>query len=103
MKRHFHPIYIPFERYQWPGGPATFMQNLQRYLDRQNEGYLSSLQHAKVVFSPTEFPLKKLKKVKRQGGYIIQRLVRSDNKRIVTGRKHPQPLLRYHIVWCVSE
>jgi glycosyltransferase involved in cell wall biosynthesis len=68
-------IYIPFEHYQSSsGGPATFMRNLQRYLDRHNYSYLSSLKNAKVMFFPTSFPLKKLKKIKGQGGYIIQRL-----------------------------
>ncbi len=69
-----NPIYIPFERYQWLGGPATFMQNLQRYLDQHNYPYLSSLKNAKVVFFPTSFPLPKLDKITRQGAYVIQRL-----------------------------
>lgn len=74
MKRCVPPVYIPFDDYRWLGGPATFMQNLQRYLDRQQYAYISSLQNAKAVFFPTSFPLKKLQKVKQQGGYIIQRL-----------------------------
>lgn len=69
-----HQLYIPFKQYHWLGGPATFMQNLQHYLDRQHHAYLPSLDNAKVVFFPNSFSLKKLQKIKEQGGYIIQRL-----------------------------
>lgn len=67
-------IYIPFEHYRWIGGPATFMQNLQRFLDQQHYAYLPSLKHAVVLFFPNTFPVKKLTELKNQGGHIIQRL-----------------------------
>lgn len=74
MSQTPNPLYIPFDHYHCPGGPATFMHNLQRYLERHNYLYLSSLKNARVVFFPTSFSLSKLDKIKRQGGYIIQRL-----------------------------
>jgi glycosyltransferase involved in cell wall biosynthesis len=74
MTKTRHALYIPFAQYQSLGGPATFMQNLQRYLEQQNFACLPSLNHAKGVFFPTSFPLKKLKKIKQQSGYVIQRL-----------------------------
>ncbi|MBN2301282.1 MAG: methyltransferase domain-containing protein [Lentisphaerae bacterium] len=67
-------IYLPFEQEHWLGGAATFMQNLKGDLDRRNYPYLSAVQQAKVVFFPIAFPLPQLDIVKRQGGYIIQRL-----------------------------
>ncbi len=69
-----HALYIPFEHYQSLGGPSTFMKNLQRYLERHRYSYLSSLKNARVVFFPNSFALPKVKKIKRQGGHIIQRL-----------------------------
>jgi len=73
MKR-LNPIYIPFEHYQSLGGPATFMRNLQQYLDQHNYSYLFSSENAKVVFFPTSLSLSVLDKIKQQGGAIIQRL-----------------------------
>ncbi len=74
MRNPLNLIYIPFDHYNWIGGPATFMQNLQWYLDQHQFSYCSSLNQAKVVFFPTSFPITKVDKIKRQGGYIIQRL-----------------------------
>jgi glycosyltransferase involved in cell wall biosynthesis/2-polyprenyl-3-methyl-5-hydroxy-6-metoxy-1,4-benzoquinol methylase len=74
MKENRNPIYLPFRKYQWVGGPVTFMQNLQRYLDRQKFSYLPSLKGARVVFFSTTITLPKLDKIKQQGGYVIQRL-----------------------------
>ncbi len=74
MKTQCNSIYIPFEEGRWVGGPATFMQNLESYLDRHHYSYLPSIKHARNIFFPTAFPLKKLDKIKKRGGYIIQRL-----------------------------
>jgi len=74
MKEPLNPIYIPFKNYQSLGGPATFMRNLQQYLDQHNYSYLFSSENAKVVFFPTSLSLSVLDKIKQQGGAIIQRL-----------------------------
>ena len=77
MKRKPHLLYIPFEKYQWIGGPTTFLRNLQRYLDKHNFSYTSSLKavkKAKVLFFPNSFHLENVKKIKGRGGYVIQRL-----------------------------
>lgn len=74
MKKNLNPIYIPFQGYQWIGGPTTFMQNLQTYLDRHNFSYLPSFKDAKIFFVVHTCPVSTVDKIKSQGGYIIQRL-----------------------------
>ena len=74
MKHANNPIFIPFKQYQWLGGPATFMQNLRGYLDQRGFSYSESWKDAKVIFFPNAFDLEKVKRIKEQGGYVIQRL-----------------------------
>ena len=69
-----YPIYIPFKKNQTPSGPATFMKNLQLFLDQHQVPYTSDSKKSKVMFFPVLYSLQVLNDIKRQGGYIIQRL-----------------------------
>ena len=67
-------LFIPFSVHQSIGGPTTFIQNLQRYLDSVDFPYCQKLKHADGIFFPVEFSLRGLNRVKQNGGTIIQRL-----------------------------
>ena len=71
MKR----IFIPFSFENGSiGGPQTFMRNLKKGLDKQNYSYKKSSKNADGMFFPISANIKEIKKVKKQGGKIIQRL-----------------------------
>jgi glycosyltransferase involved in cell wall biosynthesis len=67
-------IYIPFDYYEYIGGPATFMRNLRDYLDKNNFPYANTYKKADGIFFPIEFNLIALNAIKKRGGRIIQRL-----------------------------
>lgn len=67
-------FFIPFENYRDIGGPTTFMVNLQKYLDRNNFDYVSKFKGDQNIFFPIAYDIGILKKIKQNGGKIIQRL-----------------------------
>jgi len=68
-------IYMPFDQDQiCSGGPMSFMNNLQIYLERIGYPYAHSIEEAHSIFFPISFPYGMLNKIKQKGGYIIQRL-----------------------------
>ncbi len=66
--------YIPFDQCTSIGGPATFLKNLKSYLDQVEFSYVGSLAEASLILFPISYDLKKLKKLKKRGGIICQRL-----------------------------
>ncbi len=68
------PIYIPFANFDSVGGPSTFMQNLQKYLDDNSYPYAQQLHNANAIFFPVAYPKNELKNIRRNSGVIIQRL-----------------------------
>lgn len=67
-------IFIPFEDYKSIGGPATFMSNLKRFLDYKGFSYTQNIENANAIFFPISYDIKVLKKLKKKGAKIIQRL-----------------------------
>jgi glycosyltransferase involved in cell wall biosynthesis len=67
-------IFIPFPSHNSIGGPATFMANLKKYLDSNNYRYSEIYGGEKIIFFPISYDLEVLKKIKKRGGNIIQRL-----------------------------
>jgi len=67
-------IYIPFDKHTSLGGPSTFMQNLQADLDREQYPYHEEYKKGDSIFFPIRFDFGVLKKIKKHGGAIIQRL-----------------------------
>ncbi len=74
MTKNTHKLYIPFSDYQYIGGPATFMRNLEIYLRQAGFSCLGNPQQAKVIFFPTATYPRLLRRVKSEGGYLLQRL-----------------------------
>lgn len=73
------PVFIPFKSYQKSlGGPSTFMQNLQNYLDNEGFAYTDDTKQAEAaagIFFPISYAHHEvLDKLKQQGKPIIQRL-----------------------------
>ncbi len=68
------PLYIPFHKYQYVGGPASFMRNLKAYLDGVNFNYTESFWGAKAMFFPMGYRPSKLWALKALGLKVIQRL-----------------------------
>lgn len=67
-------LYIPFERYDYVGGPATFLRNLGRYMEKRGIRCRNSVEGADHVFFPIAHDLSELCRVQDGGGRIIQRL-----------------------------
>ncbi len=65
---------IPFPKFTRIGGPTTFMNNLQRYLDEQGFFYVTNPKKAESIFFPVCFSKRILEKIMNKGGVIIQRL-----------------------------
>jgi glycosyltransferase involved in cell wall biosynthesis len=67
-------VYIPFDQCTSIGGPATFLKNLKAYFDRIGFTYVNSLAEASVILFPISYDLRQLKKFKKRGGLVCQRL-----------------------------
>jgi len=67
-------VFIPFDQHTSVGGPATFLKNLKTYFDRVGFQYASDISKASVILFPISYDLRKLKKFKKRGGRICQRL-----------------------------
>lgn len=67
-------VFIPFDQHTSVGGPATFLKNLKAYFDRVGFQYVSDIRKASVILFPISYDLRKLKKFKKRGGRICQRL-----------------------------
>ena len=68
-------IFIPFEQYiDSVGGPATFMFHLKRFLDDKGLEYSDGHKGIGAIFFPISYDIELLKKFKKKGGKIIQRL-----------------------------
>jgi glycosyltransferase involved in cell wall biosynthesis len=66
--------FIPFDSRTSIGGPATFLRNLKGYLDRTGFPYAANLKQASVILFPVSHDLKQLRKFKKRGGKVCQRL-----------------------------
>lgn len=69
-------IFIPFDPYVGAiGGPSTFMSHLKRFLDERGfDGYTNDHKGIKAIFFPISYDIELLKKFKKKGIMIIQRL-----------------------------
>lgn len=67
-------LFIPFDIYESIGGPTTFMRNLNVYLDAGDARYRAHYEPGDSIFFVADYDLRELKRVKRNGGLIIQRL-----------------------------
>lgn len=68
-------LFIPFGDYaQAVGGPGTFMRNLQPYLDGRGVPYTVERERGTAAFFPIKYDLDLLKRYKRRGFPIVQRL-----------------------------
>ncbi len=56
------------------GGPATFMRNLEKYLDRVGYSYSKNSKDASGIFFPVVFNTEILNRIRRRNGVAIQRL-----------------------------
>jgi glycosyltransferase involved in cell wall biosynthesis len=78
LKNLFPPkkkvIFIPFQKYNYVGGPSTFMHNLKYYLDSQQYVYTNNHINANAIFFPISFHLDQLEQFKTSKRKIIQRL-----------------------------
>lgn len=68
------PFYIPFQKFQYLGGPSSFMRNLKDYLDEVNYPYTQSFWKGKGIFFPMGYRAYKLWIAKKIGMKVIQRL-----------------------------
>lgn len=68
-------IFIPFHAFKASrGGPQTFMQNLQGYLDKEQFHYCLQPEEGCSIFFPIVYDMATLKLIKSWGGKVIQRL-----------------------------
>lgn len=67
-------FYIPFDKYNWTGGPPTFMRNFKSYLKHNNYQYKKKYSKGDSIFFPIKYDIHVLKEIKKNGGTIIQRL-----------------------------
>ena len=70
----YNKFFIPFDNFKDIGGPATFMANLRQYLGLRQFHYTTKFWRVKNIFFPISYDLEILKKIKKRGGKIIQRL-----------------------------
>ncbi len=67
-------LFIPFQDYNFVGGPSTFMVNLKHYLDKVGFKYTSNVEEADFIFFPVAYQREVLDRIKKKKGAIIQRL-----------------------------
>ncbi len=67
-------LYIPFHKYNYVGGPSTFMQNLKNYLDKEKYPYSDKYNKKYDIFFPISFDFKVLNAIKNNKGKVVQRL-----------------------------
>jgi|GEM_PF-375464 len=67
-------IFIPFEDYKAINGPSTFMMNLNNHFDSIGYEYSNDIKDMDGIFFPVFYNIKVLKKLKKAGLPIIQRL-----------------------------
>jgi len=67
-------LFIPFDIYESIGGPTTFMRNLKIYMDAGDARYRAHYEPGDSIFFVADYDLRELKRVKRNGGLVIQRL-----------------------------
>ena len=67
-------IFIPFDKYSFIGGPATFMCNLKKHMDVCGWAYTDNIEEAESIFFPIEYSIYELKRFRNTKGAIIQRL-----------------------------
>jgi glycosyltransferase involved in cell wall biosynthesis len=66
-------LYIPsYESYT--GGPKTFLHNLTTYLSKNDVDVTKTPEQADIIFFPIEFDIEHLKRLKKKGRKIVQRL-----------------------------
>lgn len=87
-------IYIPISKKKRIGGPASFMMNLRAELDRVGYPYTSIPEGAKAIFFPVTASDRKIRRVKRYGGRVIQRLDGIDYKVLPKGAPDPNKAVR---------
>ena len=73
MKSNFN-LFIPFPNNDNIGGPQTFMKNLKVWLDDRDYEYRHEIKRGCTIFFPISYNIKELKKIKKHGGRVIQRL-----------------------------
>lgn len=69
-----HSPFIPFPNYQFLGGPATFMQQLREYLDKNGFAYHTNRWRARDMFFVTKYDRRVIRLAKWKGGKVVQRL-----------------------------
>lgn len=67
-------LYIPFGKYDFIGGPSSFMFNLKTYLETTGFKYSNNEKGAKNIFFPIEYNVDILNQIQKKKGAIIQRL-----------------------------
>jgi len=67
-------LYIPFQQYDYIGGPSSFMKNLKNYLDKNNFIYSKEYSKNDDIFFAIKYDLEIIKKVKANKKRVIQRL-----------------------------
>jgi glycosyltransferase involved in cell wall biosynthesis len=73
-KEETEHVYIPFDQCKSIGGPATFLKNLKGYMDEIGFSYVDNLRKASLILFPISYDLRSLKRFKKRGGIICQRL-----------------------------
>ncbi|MBU1863209.1 MAG: glycosyltransferase [Candidatus Omnitrophica bacterium] len=74
MQHTHESLYVPFRRIEYVGGPSTFRKNLKKFLDKRGFCYSNSPRKSRLIFFPVTYPEHTLKKIKKEGGKVIQRL-----------------------------
>jgi len=67
-------LYIPFNKYEYLGGPATFMNNLRHYLKKSKYLFTENINQADSIFFPISYNLNTLDYFRDNNLPIIQRL-----------------------------
>lgn len=67
-------LFIPFDTHKSIGGPTTFMANLKGYMDGNGARYRGHYEPGDSIFFVASYDLRELKRVKKNGGLVIQRL-----------------------------
>lgn len=67
-------LYIPFQQYDYVGGPSTFMRNLKKFLDENNFIYSEEYSENDDIFFAIKHDLLVVQNVKNHKKRIIQRL-----------------------------
>jgi len=67
-------LFIPFDAHKSIGGPTTFMTNLKGYMDGNGQRYRAHYEPGDSIFFAASYDLRELKRAKKNGGLVIQRL-----------------------------